>query len=249
MLQVGATMAMMSNIKEEDKVYISKILKNSVFLDPLPVEQATEYGGKDKIVSSIGKYVPQLVLAADRYADLVGTKQEIEYIFKKAQENGVESLTEDEGAKVLALNTLINGVQLGMNWKGLSIPMYNKLKTYMRGLKKEAGVEKIKLEPTEKEKSYGGFETIKEFKAVDPSGYAKADSDPNSPLNKKRKEDDIKDKASQKEKDDEFIKKYGRAAWLRTQPKSNVNIRAPRFTNKKGKEKTDESRSPRQFGR
>lgn len=203
MLQVGATMAMMSNIKEEDKVYLSKILKNSVFLDPLPVEQATEYGGKDKIVSSIGKYVPQLVLAADRYADLVGTKQEIEYIFKKAQENGVESLTEDEGAKVLALNTLINGVQLGMNWKGLSIPMYNKLKTYMRGLKKEAGVEKIKLEPTEKEKAYGGYDTIKDFKENDPEGYTKADNDPESPLNKKRAKD-------KKERDEKYFEEHGK---------------------------------------
>ena len=211
MLQVGATMAMMSNIKEEDKVKITKILKNSVFLDPLPIEQATEYGGKDKIVSSIGKYVPQFVVAAERYADLVGTKKEIEYIFKKAQENGVESLTEDEGAKVLALNTLINGVQLGMNYNGLSIPMYNKLKTYMRGLKKEAGVEKIKLEPTEKEKAYGGYETIEEFKLADPKGYAKADNDPNSPLNKKRAEDKKEREANKEKKEKEYMEKYGKS--------------------------------------
>lgn len=158
LLQLAATIAIESTDDEEQKAKIKKLLKDSVFVDPLPVEQAAKFGGRDKALSAIAMYIPQFVIFADRYADFIGGINEFEAIYDKVESKGVESLTQDEGTKILALNTIINASQILLNvFGGTSLPEYNNIKTYMNKLKEEAGVADVyKGEEPAKKKSSGG---------------------------------------------------------------------------------------------
>jgi hypothetical protein len=158
LLQLAATIAIESTDDEEQKAKIKKLLKDSVFVDPLPVEQAAKFGGREKALSAIGMYIPQFVILADRYADFIGGINEFEAIYDKVESKGVESLTQDEGTKILALNTIINASQILLNvFGGTSLPEYNNIKTYMNKLKEEAGVADVyKGEEPAKKKSSGG---------------------------------------------------------------------------------------------
>jgi hypothetical protein len=157
LLQLAATIAIESTDDEDQKAKIKKLLKDSVFVDPLPVEQAAKFGGRDKALSAIAMYIPQFVILADRYADLIGSLNEVGAIYDKVERKGVESLTQDEGQKVLALNTIFNSSQIILNLAGTSIPAYNYIKTYMNKLKEDAGVAEVyKGEAPTKKKSSGG---------------------------------------------------------------------------------------------
>lgn len=158
LLQLAATIAIESTDDEEQKAKIKKLLKDSVFVDPLPVEQAAKFGGREKALSAIGMYIPQFVIFADRYADFMGGINEVAAIYDKVESKGVESLTQDEGTKILALNTIINASQILLNvFGGTSLPEYNNIKTYMKKLKEEAGVADVyKGEAPAKKKSSGG---------------------------------------------------------------------------------------------
>jgi hypothetical protein len=153
MLQIAATIGIMSTDKQEDKDKIKKLLKDSVFVNPLPVEQATKFGGKDKALGAIAMYIPQFVIAADRFAETIGSMEDIKLIYDKVEKDGVERLTEDEKLKIIALNTLFNATQLMLNLRGTSIPGYNKLKTYMKGIKEDAkeGISKEELKKSDPE--------------------------------------------------------------------------------------------------
>lgn len=158
LLQLAATIAIESTDDEEQKAKIKKLLKDSVFVDPLPVEQAAKFGGREKALSAIAMYIPQFVIIADRYADFIGSLNEVGAIYDKVESKGAESLTQDEGAKILALNTIFNASQIVLNLVGTSIPAYNYIKTYMKKLKEDAGVAEVyKGEaPAKKKKSSGG---------------------------------------------------------------------------------------------
>jgi hypothetical protein len=158
LLQLAATIAIESTDDENQKAKIKKILKNSVFVDPLPVEDVDSFIGKDKALVAIARFVPQFVLVADRYNDLIGTKNEIKAIYDKVERNGIQSLTKDEELQVLALNTSFTITQAVLNVVyGTSIPAYNRIKTLMKGLKEEAGVAEVyKGEAPAKKKSSGG---------------------------------------------------------------------------------------------
>jgi hypothetical protein len=174
MLQLGATIGILLTEDEEQQAKIKKILKNSVYLDPLPTQKMTGYNDRDKIISGISKYIPQFVMVGNLYADLIGTKNEVKAIYDKVQSNGIESLTEDEGQRILALNTLINSTQLILNLRGTSLPVYNKLKTYMRGLKEEAGVDKVaEGEAPANKKSSGGGGGSSRSKTINKSDLKK----------------------------------------------------------------------------
>jgi hypothetical protein len=158
LLQLAATIAIESTDDENQKAKIKKILKNSVFVDPLPVEDVDSFIGKDKALVAIARFVPQFVMLADRYNDLIGTKNEIKAIYDKVEKNGIQSLTKDEELQVLALNTSFTIAQAVLNVVyGTSIPAYNRIKTLMKGLKEEAGVAEVyKGEAPAKKKSSGG---------------------------------------------------------------------------------------------
>jgi hypothetical protein len=157
-IQLAATILIESTDDEKLKAKYKKILKDSVFVDPLPVDKALGFKGEQEVAGSIGKYIPQFIVAYARFADLIGTKNELKYIYDKVESKGVESLTEDEGLKVLALNTLFNGAQIVLNLYGTSIPEYNNIKTYMKKVKQDAGVAEVyKGEaPVKKKSSSGG---------------------------------------------------------------------------------------------
>lgn len=156
LLQLAATIAIESTDDEDQKAKIKKLLKDSVFVDPLPVEQAAKFGGREKALSAIGMYIPQFVILADRYADLIGSINEIGAIYDKVESKGVESLTQDEGTKILALNTIFNASQIVLNLAGTSIPAYNYIKTYMNKLKEDAGVADVYKGEVPVKKSSGG---------------------------------------------------------------------------------------------
>jgi len=156
-LQLAATMLIESTDDEAQKARIKKLLKDSVFIDPLPVDKVVGFKGEQEVAGAIGKYIPQFIVAYARYADFIATKNELKVIYDKVDKNGIESLTEDEGLKVLALNTAFNGAQIVLNLFGTSIPEYNYIKTYMKGLKEEAGVaDAYKGEAPAKKKSSSG---------------------------------------------------------------------------------------------
>ena len=140
LIQLAATILIESTDDEDLKAKYKKLLKDSVFIDPLPVDKAIGFKGEEEIAGAIGKYIPQFIVAYARYADLIGTKNELKEIYDKVERKGVAALTEDEGIKILALNTAFNSAQLVLNLFGTSLPEYNYIKTYMKKLKEEAGV-------------------------------------------------------------------------------------------------------------
>jgi hypothetical protein len=158
LIQLAVTILIESTDDEKLKAKYKKLLKDSVFIDPLPVDKALGFKGEEEIAGSIGKYIPPFIIAYARYADLIGTKNELEYIYDKVERKGVDVLTEDEGLKILALNTAFNSAQLVLNvFGGTSLPEYNYIKTYMKKLKEEAGVADVyKGEAPAKKKSSGG---------------------------------------------------------------------------------------------
>jgi hypothetical protein len=173
MLQLAATIGVMSTSDKEQKAIITKALKNSIYLEPLPTEKAIGFGGKKEIMNSIGLYIPQLVLAVDRYYDIVNGTGEISELYKKFKQSGVSGLTKDEKAKALTLSVIVTSAQTMLNVFGSSIPMYGKVKIYIRGIKKDAGVDNLKA-PTERQKAYSNYKSEAEFMEKDPEGYLKA---------------------------------------------------------------------------
>jgi hypothetical protein len=173
MLQLAATIGVMSTSDKEQKAFITKALKNSVYLEPLPADKAVGFGGRKEIMNSVGLYIPQFVIAADRFIDGMKATGEISELYKKYKERGISGLTEDEESKALALSVLVTSAQMTLNALGSSIPMYGKVKVYVRGLKKDAGVDNLKA-PTEKQKAYNMYKNEAEFQENDPTGYLKA---------------------------------------------------------------------------
>jgi endonuclease III len=156
-IQLAVTILIESTDDEKLKAKYKKLLKDSVFIDPLPVDKALGFKGEEEVAGAIGKYIPQFGVAYARLADLIGTKNEIKAIYDKVESKGVNALTEDEGLKILALNTLFNGTQIVLNLFGTSLPEYNNIKTYMKKLKQDAGVAEVyKGEAPAKKKSSGG---------------------------------------------------------------------------------------------
>jgi hypothetical protein len=156
MIQLAVTMLIESTDDEEQKAKYKKLLKDSVFIEPLPVDKALGFKGEEEVAGAIGKYIPQFIVAYARYADFIATKNEVKEIYDKVESKGVESLTKDEGLKVLALNTLFNGAQIVLNLFGTSIPEYNNIKTYMKKLKQDAGVAEVYKGEAPAKKSSGG---------------------------------------------------------------------------------------------
>jgi len=176
MLQMFATIAYNSTSDKEQKAKIKKILKNSVFVEPIDAEKVQGYGGKNELLGAISSYVPQLVLLAKRIDETIQTAGELNYIYKKFQDGGLNALSEDEGLAILAIDGLLKSTQTIFNFTGTSLPMYNDIKMYMKGAKKDAGVGDIKLTATENKhkKALQGHKNETEFKENDPDGYLKA---------------------------------------------------------------------------
>jgi hypothetical protein len=157
-LQLLGTLGMMLTDNEETKATIKKMLKGSVYVDPLPTQKLSGYGTADKVNSAIIKYIPQFVVLSNLILDGMGAVNEFKTIIDKVQNKGVEELTEDEELKVLALSVMFTATQLFLNYRGTSLPSYNNLKAGMKAVKEEAGVADIAAgnEPTKKKSSGGG---------------------------------------------------------------------------------------------
>ena len=173
LIQLAVTILIESTDDEELKAKYKKLLKDSVFIDPLPVDKALGFKGEEEIAGSIGKYIPPFIVAYARYADLIGTKNEFKEIYDKVESKGVDALTEDEGLKILALNTAFNSAQIVLNLFGTSLPEYNYIKTYMNKLKEDAGVADVYKgeEPTKKKSSGGGGGRAKTMNRTDLKRY------------------------------------------------------------------------------
>jgi hypothetical protein len=158
MLQVLGTLGMMLTDNEETKATIKKMLKGSVYVDPLPTQKLSGYGTADKVNTAIIKFIPQFVVLSNAIIDGLGGLNEIKAIYDKVEKKGIEALTEDEELKVLAMSVLFTGTQLYLNYKGTSLPSYNNLKAGMKAVKEEAGVADISdgKVPAKKKSSGGG---------------------------------------------------------------------------------------------
>jgi hypothetical protein len=139
-LQLLGTLGIMMTDDEETKSKIKKMLKGSVYVDPLPTQNISGYGTLNEVNSAIIKYIPQFVVLSNMIIDGMGLVNEGKAIYDKVEKKGVEALTKDEELKVLALSVMFTSSQFFLNYKGSSLPAYNKLKTYMKGVKEEAGV-------------------------------------------------------------------------------------------------------------
>jgi GNAT superfamily N-acetyltransferase len=156
-LQVLGTLGMMLTDNEETKATIKKMLKGSVYVDPLPTQKLSGYGTADKVNTAILKYIPQFVVLSNIIIDTIGLGNELKAIIDTVEKKGVEALTEDEKLKVLALSVVFTGTQLLLNYRGTSLPSYNNLKAGMKKVKEEAGVADISAgKVPAKKKSSGG---------------------------------------------------------------------------------------------
>jgi len=157
-LQVLGTLGMMLTDNEETKATIKKMLKGSVYVDPLPTQKLSGYGTADKVNTAILKYIPQFVVLSNIIIDTIGLGNELKAIIDTVEKKGVEALTEDEKLKVLALSVVFTGTQLLLNYRGTSLPSYNNLKAGMKKVKEEAGVADISAGkvPAKKKSSGGG---------------------------------------------------------------------------------------------
>ena len=207
LFQVGGTIAYGMSEDEERKKWIKKFMKGSMYIDPLPVEKATEYKGKEAVLASISSYVPQLVVAADRYIDIIEGAGDVSKLYEKVKEKGIDALTEDEKGQVLAISALFKSSQLGLNLFGNSLPMYNKMKIYMKKLRTESGVTE-KTASSEKREAYGGYKTIEELQIADPEKYKEL-SKKGGALYEYRIEQKKQREQSKEKKAEEFEQKYG----------------------------------------
>jgi hypothetical protein len=157
-LQLLGTLGMMMTDNEETKATIKKMLKGSVYVDPLPTQKLSGYGTADKVNTAILKYIPQFVVLSNLILDGMGAVNEFQTIIEKIEKKGVEALTEDEELRVLALSVMFTATQLFLNYQGTSLPSYNNLKAGMKAVKEEAGVSDIAAgkEPAKKKSSGGG---------------------------------------------------------------------------------------------
>jgi hypothetical protein len=174
MLQVLGTLGMMLTDNEETKATIKKMLKGSVYVDPLPTQKLTGYGTADKVNTAILKYIPQFVVLSNVIIDGLGGLNEIKAIYDKVESKGVNALTEDEELRVLALSVMFTATQLYLNYKGTSLPSYNTLKAGMKTVKEEAGVADIsagKVPAKKKSSSGGGGSRAKTMNKTDLKKY------------------------------------------------------------------------------
>ena len=214
-LQLGATVAYNSTSDEEQKAKIKKLLKNSVFIEPIDAAKVQGYGGINEVLGAISSYVPQFVLFAKRIEETIQTAGELKVMYKKFQDGGIDALSEDEGLAILAIDGLFKSAQAVLNLRGTSLPMYNDIKMYMKGIKKEAGVGDIKLSGTENQhkKALQGYKNEKEFKENDPNGYLEAIDEGGSIYKykeeqSKKEEEKNKDKPFRGMSEEAFKKKY-----------------------------------------
>lgn len=173
-LQLLATLAMDLTDNEETKATIKKMLKGSVYVDPLPTQNLTGYGSVDKVNTAILKYIPQLVMLNNVIIDGLGGLKELGAIYDKVESKGVDALTKDEELRVLALSAMFTFTQLALNYKGTSLPSYNNLKAGMKAVKEEAGVSDIasgKVPAKKKSSSGGGGGRAKTINKADLKKY------------------------------------------------------------------------------
>jgi hypothetical protein len=156
-LQILGTLGIMLTDNEETKATIKKMLKGSVYVDPLPTQKLSGYGTADKVNTAIIKYIPQFVVLSNIIIDGLGGLNELKAIYDKVESKGIDALTKDEELRVLAMSVVFTGTQLLLNYRGTSLPSYNNLKAGMKAVKEEAGVADIAAgkEPAKK-KSSGG---------------------------------------------------------------------------------------------
>ena len=172
-LQVLGTLGMMLAKDEETKATIKKMLKGSVYVDPLPTQKLTGYGTADKVNTAILKYIPQFVVLSNIIIDSIGAGNELKAIYDKVESKGIDALTEDEELRVLALSAMFTATQLFLNYKGTSLPSYNNLKAGMKAVKEETGVSDISAGkvPAKKKSSGGGGGRAKAINKSDLKRY------------------------------------------------------------------------------
>jgi hypothetical protein len=207
LFQTAGTLAYINAEDPEEKQWIKKFMKGSMYVDPFPIEGLTKYGGKEKGLASIAANVPQFVMMINRATDLVEASGDIKKLYDKVEEKGIEALTNDEQGQVLAITSLIKTVQTSLNLAGNSLPMYNKLKIYMKKLRTESGVTE-KTSATKKREAYGGFKTIEELKIADPKKYKELSKEGGA-LYELRKENKEKNKISEEKKEKYYKEEYG----------------------------------------
>jgi hypothetical protein len=157
-LQLLGTLGIMMTDDEQTKSTIKKMLKGSVYVDPLPTQRLSGFGTADKVNTAIVKYIPQFVVLSNIIIDGMGGLNELKAIYDKVEKKGIDALTDDEELRVLALSVMFTGTQLFLNYQGTSLPSYNNLKAGMKAVKEEAGVSDIAAGkvPAKKKSSGGG---------------------------------------------------------------------------------------------
>jgi predicted SprT family Zn-dependent metalloprotease len=84
-LQLLGTLGIMLTDNEETKATIKKMLKGSVYVDPLPTQKLSGFGTADRVNSAIIKYIPQFVVLSNLILDGMGAVNEFKTIIDKVQ--------------------------------------------------------------------------------------------------------------------------------------------------------------------
>ena len=172
-LQLLGTLGIMFAKDEETKATIKKMLKGSVYVDPLPTQKLSGFGTADKVNTAIVKYIPQFVVLSNIIIEGMGGLNELKSIYDKVEKKGIDALTDDEELRVLALSVMFTGTQLFLNYQGTSLPSYNNLKAGMKAVKEESGVADIAAGnvPAKKKSSGGGGGRSKTMNKTDLKRY------------------------------------------------------------------------------
>jgi hypothetical protein len=172
-LQLLGTLGIMLAKDEETKATIKKMLKGSVYVDPLPTQKLSGFGTADKVNTAIVKYIPQFVVLSNIIIEGMGGLNELKSIYDKVEKNGIDALTDDEELRILALSVVFTGTQLFLNYQGTSLPSYNNLKAGMKAVKEDTGVSDIASGnvPAKKKSSGGGGGRAKTMSKTDLKRY------------------------------------------------------------------------------
>jgi predicted GNAT family acetyltransferase len=172
-LQLLGTLGIMLSDDDETKATIKKMLKGSVYVDPLPTQKLSGFGTADKVNTAIVKYIPQFVVLSNIIIEGMGGLNELKSIYDKVEKNGIDALTDDEELRILALSVVFTGTQLFLNYQGTSLPSYNNLKAGMKAVKEDTGVSDIASGnvPAKKKSSGGGGGRAKTMSKTDLKRY------------------------------------------------------------------------------
>lgn len=123
---------------EETKKTMSRLYKNAFYNDPIDPDASKSYNAKDnkeKFMTYIGKYIPQMALAVDKTQQAIEVYGGAEKLYRKYDEVGWDKLTKDEQDLITLSEVMIKSAGIIANVYGKALPMEKTVEMFLRGQK------------------------------------------------------------------------------------------------------------------